>query len=84
MPNKEDLSNYLPASVLIGVIILFETYLFRDALGGGGDSFQLELNSNIEILGRVLYTEYSGMFIVASLILLTSLIGMMALYRSQN
>ena len=84
VPVKEDLSNYLPASVLIGVIFLFETYLFRNAIGGGGDSFQLESNSNIEVLGRVLYTEYSGTFILASLILLISLIGTMALYRSQN
>lgn len=93
-----DMSNYLPAGFLIGVVFLFE---IAHVMGGrmvswphGGISGALSSdiatsypaqpaillgNPNVEVLGRVLYTDYYYLFIIASFILLVAMIGAIVL-----
>lgn len=81
----EDMSNYLPAGFLVGVIFFIEILIFQSNnfsyrldqqqlfLINGWD--YIEKSSNIEVLGRNLYTNYYYLFIIAGLILLTAMIG---------
>ena len=81
----EDMSNYLPAGFLIGVIFFFWILTFQsNNFTYWLDQQQLflinswdyiEKSSNIEVLGRNLYTNYYYLFIIAGLILLTAMIG---------
>ena len=85
----EDMSNYLPAGFLIGVVFLFEIIMFQSRM------YNLRVYKeqllcfknwdyigkapNIEVLGRVLYTNYYYLFIIASFILLVAMIGAIVL-----
>lgn len=78
-----DMSNYIPAGFLIGIVGFFEILLFLnlgpDSLKGT-DYFRwdfIEKIDNIQALGRVLYTDYAYLFILASYILLIALMGAM-------
>nr|YP_011036595.1 NADH dehydrogenase subunit 6 [Corvomeyenia everetti]WRK21085.1 NADH dehydrogenase subunit 6 [Corvomeyenia everetti] len=88
-----DMSNYLPAGFIIGVVFLFE---IAHVMGGrmvswphGGISdiatsspaqpAILLGNPNVEVLGRVLYTDYYYLFIIASFILLVAMMGAIVL-----
>ena len=77
----EDMSNYLPAGFIIGVVFLFEIFIFRNVTIEGGRMVQYLVvkNLNIEVLGRVLYTDYYYLFIIASFILLVAMIGAIVL-----
>jgi NADH-quinone oxidoreductase subunit J len=80
-----DMSNYIPAGFLIGIVCFFEIvvflnlgpYLFDDC-----DYLKwyfIEEINNIQALGRILYTNYAFLFILASFILLIALIGAMVI-----
>nr|YP_004935625.1 NADH dehydrogenase subunit 6 [Eunapius subterraneus]ACY35557.1 NADH dehydrogenase subunit 6 [Eunapius subterraneus] len=82
-----DMSNYLPAGFLIGVVFLLE---IAHVMGGRmvswphSTSYPAQLaillgNPNVEVLGRVLYTDYYYLFIIASFILLVAMIGAIVL-----
>ena len=43
-----------------------------------------EKTSNIEVLGRVLYTDYFYLFILASFILLSAMIGAIVLTQAKS
>ena len=81
-----DMSNYMPAGFLIGVVVFFEVLIsfsggFSD-LWGGVDYFRwdfIEKIFNIQALGGVLYTNYAYLFILASFILLVAMIGAIVL-----
>ena len=74
----DDMSNYLPAGFIIGVVFLFEALIFRKTTIGGNWG-ALAKAPNIEVLGRVLYTDYYYLFIIASFILLVAMIGAIVL-----
>lgn len=73
----DDMSNYLPAGFIIGVVFLFEALIFRKTTIGV--NWALVKAPNIEVLGRVLYTDYYYLFIIASFILLVAMIGAIVL-----
>lgn len=77
----DDMSNYLPAGFIIGVVFLFEIFIFWNGTTDGSQMvlYWLVKNTNIEVLGRVLYTDYYYLFIVASFILLVAMIGAIVL-----
>lgn len=85
----DDMSNYLPAGFLIGLVFFFEILMLNSRiyifwfdeqqlfLINGWD--YIEKSSNIEVLGRNLYTNYYYLFIIASFILLIAMIGAIVL-----
>lgn len=76
----DDMSNYLPAGFIIGVVFLFEALIFRNTPIGVNKGPLLVVKApNIEGLGRVLYTDYYYLFIIASFILLVAMIGAIVL-----
>ncbi len=78
-----DMSNYLPAGFVIGVIffitcrIILLSSQFSTLYVNRLD--YIENFSNIEVLGRVLYTNYYYLFLIASFILLIAMIGAIVL-----
>lgn len=86
-----DMSNYLPAGFIIGVVFLFEiAHVMGGRMVSGTLSSDIATsypaqpaillgNPNVEVLGRVLYTDYYYLFIIASFILLVAMIGAIVL-----
>ena len=78
-----DRSNYLPAGFIIGIVFLSEVLILQTRISTVESHQNSNWNfmeaPNIEILGRVLYTNYCYLFILASLILLVALIGAIVL-----
>ena len=75
-----DRSNYLPTGFIIGVVFLSEVLILHTRiLGVEYSNWSFIEASNIEVLGRVLYTNYWYLFILASFILLVALIGAIVL-----
>lgn len=70
-------ANYFLAGLIIGVGVLFEILTFLKGTIDGGQIVQYLVvsNPNIEVLGRVLYTDYYYLFIISSFILLVAMIG---------
>ena len=87
-------SRYLPVGFIIGLILLFELYIYIDSYSERDlDSIILILSSsftnilnytNIELLGLILYTDYWLNLILASLILLIAMIGAIILTLSHE
>jgi NADH:ubiquinone oxidoreductase subunit 6 (subunit J) len=91
-------TRYLPVGFIIGLILLFEIYVYIDSYSGRGliTENSLELNNlnflytnifnstNIELLGLVLYTDYWLNLIIASLILLVAMVGAILLTLSHE
>lgn len=89
---QENLVRYVPIGALIGFIFLVEVFLVLDqnlmtapnsSLASSSIflnwSNQIESVTNIEALGEVIYTHYFYLFLVASMILLVSMIGAIVL-----
>ena len=75
-----DRSNYLPAGFIIGIVFLSEVLILQTRISTHINSnWNFMEVSNIEVLGRVLYTNYCYLFILASLILLMAMIGAIVL-----
>nr|QGX43501.1 NADH dehydrogenase subunit 6 [Thoosa mismalolli] len=78
-----DRSNYLPTGFIIGVVFLSEALILQTRTSTAESHINSNWNflevSNIEVLGRVLYTNYCYLFILASFILLVALIGAIVL-----
>lgn len=81
-----DMSNYMPAGVIISVVVFFEVLIFSSwgfsGLLGGMEVFRWDLIenlTNIQVLGGVIYTNYAYLFILASFILLVAMIGAIVL-----
>lgn len=89
-------SRYLPVGFIIGLILLFELYIYIDSYSERDLDLALELNNisytftnilnytNIELLGLILYTDYWLNLILASLILLIAMIGAIILTLSHE
>ena len=79
----DDMSNYLPARFIIGVVFFIWNLATKGSKGptDGGQigTYWVVQNTNIEVLGRVLYTDYYYLFIVASFILLVAMVGAIVL-----
>lgn len=88
----ESLIRYLPTGALIGLVFVFEVVLLLNSNVtnislvpfSAGVSLPLwpskvEILTNIELLGVILYTHYAYLFIVASLVLLVAMIGAIVL-----
>src|ERR1700724_2208642 len=84
---RQGFLNYLPVGGLVGVVLLFELLLVLGAwaIGPGVErSFAspipaLDVKTNTEALGAVLYTRYVYFFQVAGLVLLVAMIGAIVL-----
>jgi NADH-quinone oxidoreductase subunit J len=84
---RQGFLNYLPVGGLVGVVLLFELVLVLGAwaIGPGIEhSFAspipaLDVKSNTEALGAVLYTRYVYFFQAAGLVLLVAMIGAIVL-----
>ena len=81
-----DMSNYMPAGFIIGVVVFFEVLISFSReisdLWGETDNFRwdfIEKIYNIQALGGVLYTNYAYLFILASFILLVAMVGAIVL-----
>lgn len=95
---NENMLRYLPIGALIGLIFLFEIFLVLEnnliSLNYTIDTNNLNINwdskltsfTNIELIGNILYTNYSYLVLVASLILLVAMIGaiILTLYIQTN
>ena len=84
---RQGFLNYLPVGGLVGVVLLFELLLVLGAwaIGPGIErSFAapipaLDVKTNTEALGAVLYTRYVYFFQAAGLVLLVAMIGAIVL-----
>jgi NADH-quinone oxidoreductase subunit J len=84
---RQGLLNYLPVGGLIGIIVLVELFLVVGAWAIGPAAGRviaapipsLDMQTNTEALGAVLYTRYVYFFEVAGLVLLVSMIGAIVL-----
>lgn len=85
---NENLLRYLPVGSLVAIIFLLEIFLMIDSdivplLNGENNntlqavvwSSQLNSLTNIETLGDLIYTHYFPLFLIASMVLLVSMIG---------
>ena len=87
-----DMSNYLPAGLVIGVVFLFEILIWHNHSEGyylSSDRVPIYYNCvipspNIEVVGRVLYTDFYYFFLLASFILLVAMIGAIVLTHEIN
>ncbi len=90
----ENQLKYLPIGGIMAILILselilvIESSLIKVKTNNLTEYVNWETNylnlNNIKVLGQVLYTEYSYMFILASIILLVGMIGAILLTRRQT
>nr|YP_010035850.1 NADH dehydrogenase subunit 6 [Aplysina gerardogreeni]QQQ89086.1 NADH dehydrogenase subunit 6 [Aplysina gerardogreeni] len=86
---SEDMSNYLLAGLIIGIVFLFEIWIWQNHQETPPMAFIYSAGinywdytatyTNIEIIGRILYTELYYLFIIASFVLLVAMIGAIVL-----
>ena len=83
---REGFAKYLPIAVIIAGILLFEMILISAAVIAGGAAADVTTPmaatpeaSNIETIGRVLYTDYIYFFQAAGIVLLIAMIGAIVL-----
>ena len=91
---SEDMSNYLPAGLIIGIVFLFEIWIWQNHHGtssmaliystGANYWDYIATYANIEIIGRSLYTEFYYLFIIASFVLLVAMVGAIVLTHDTN
>ncbi len=83
---REGFAKYLPLGGVVGVILLIEMILVTVAVAQHGPAAKNALPqaaspgfSNVETIGRVLYTDYVYLFQAAGLVLLVAMIGAIVL-----
>jgi NADH-quinone oxidoreductase subunit J len=83
---REGFARYLPLAVIIAGILLLEMILITSAVISGGAAADATAPavatlqaSNIETIGRVLYTDYVYFFQAAGIVLLIAMIGAIVL-----
>ena len=82
---RKGFASYLPIGGVVGAFLLVELILIvnavatRGAAAGNGPKVYGPEMSNIEDIGRVLYTDYVYLFQAAGLVLLVSMIGAIVL-----
>ncbi|ADU14451.1 NADH-quinone oxidoreductase subunit J [Asticcacaulis excentricus] len=82
---RQGFANYLPIGMVVGILLLIELIMISSAVAqrgaAAGQSPQVygaEM-SNIEAIGRVLYTDYVYVFQASGLVLLVAMIGAIVL-----
>jgi len=94
---NENTLRYLPIGSLIGLIFLFQMFIVLDKDLAPLSNVYTDITlynwdkkiisfSNIQIIGQVIYTNYFYSFLVASMILLVSMIGaiVLTLHKQTN
>ena len=83
---REGFARYLPLAVIVAGILLLEMILITSAVISGGAAADATAPavatlqaSNIETIGRVLYTDYVYFFQAAGIVLLIAMIGAIVL-----
>ena len=83
---REGFAKYLPIAIIIAGILLFEMIVISAAVISGGAAADATTPlaatpdaSNIETIGRVLYTDYIYFFQAAGIVLLIAMIGAIVL-----
>ena len=89
---EDEVLQYLPVGGTIGLIFLFLIFFIIEgdfvSFNGQANSIyldwfqQIDVVSNIETLGQVLYTEYLVYFLLAGVILLVAMVGAIVLTMS--
>ena len=89
---EDEVLQYLPVGGIIGLIFLFLIFFIIEgdfvSFNGQANSIyldwfqQVDVVSNIETLGQVLYTEYLVYFLLAGVILLVAMVGAIVLTMS--
>ena len=89
---EDEVLQYLPVGGTIGLIFLFLIFFIIEgdfvSFNGQANSIyldwfqQVDVVSNIETLGQVLYTEYLVYFLLAGVILLVAMVGAIVLTMS--
>ena len=89
---EDEVLQYLPVGGTIGLIFLFLIFFIIEgdfvSFNGQANSIyldwfqQVDVVSNIETLGQVLYTEYFVYFLLAGVILLVAMVGAIVLTMS--
>lgn len=82
---RQGFANYLPIGMVVGILLLIELIMISSAVAQRGAAagklpqvYGPEM-SNIEAIGRVLYTDYVYVFQAAGLVLLVAMIGAIVL-----
>ncbi|RYG08011.1 MAG: NADH-quinone oxidoreductase subunit J, partial [Caulobacteraceae bacterium] len=83
---REGFAKYLPIAIIIAGVLLLEMILITSAVIQGGAAADAAAplaatpaGSNIETIGRVLYTDYIYFFQAAGIVLLIAMIGAIVL-----
>ena len=81
---REGYAKYFPLAAIVGLILLAEMIVVAVAAAQGGAARGAELIpatdvSNVEAIGRVLYTDYVYIFQAAGIVLLIAMIGAIVL-----
>jgi NADH-quinone oxidoreductase subunit J len=83
---REGFARYMPIAVIVAGILLIEMIIITSAVVTGGAGAQATAvalatpeASNIETIGRVLYTDYIYFFQAAGIVLLIAMIGAIVL-----
>ena len=89
---EDEVLQYLPVGGTIGLIFLFLIFFIIEgdfvSFNGQANSIyldwfqQVDVVSNIETLGQVLYTDYLVYFLLAGVILLVAMVGAIVLTMS--
>ncbi len=96
----QNLTRYIPIGLIIGVVLLieliiaFELPLNNEPISPTGNSHNnitdwisdiiTTPSTGINVLGQILYTNYSGWFLISALILLVAMIGAIVLTLNQR
>jgi NADH-quinone oxidoreductase subunit J len=82
---REGYARYLPLAAIVGLVLLAEMVMVSLAVAQGGAAADGQLQpatpdmTNIEAIGRVLYTDYVYIFQASGLVLLVAMIGAIVL-----
>jgi len=81
---RSGFAQYLPVGLVVSGVLLLEMILVSGAVAGSGAASKVKAvaptdQSNIEQIGRVLYTDYVYFFQAAGLVLLVAMIGAIVL-----
>jgi len=79
---KQGFLSYLPVGALVAIVLLLEMIMVGAAYVAGETKTVVVRDtgiSNLEAFGRVLYTDYAGVFEAAGFVLLVAMIGAIVL-----
>ncbi len=81
---REGYAQYFPLATIVALILLAEMIVIAVTVAQGGAARGAELVpatdvSNVEMIGRVLYTEYAYIFQASGIVLLIAMIGAIVL-----